>query len=240
MAALLDLVIGRYGGMSLWRSCDQLTATISAGGPVFASRFSFVGRQRRRVIVSTKTPRTVFEDYPRPGRLGIFTPDRVWIESESGEHIAEQQSPRAAFGSLRRHVWWDHLDFLYFAGYATWNYLTTPFLLARTGVHTFEIDPWMEHGESWRRLEVHFPEDIPTHSSSQVFYFDTDLRLRRCDYDPEVYASWARAAHYCSGYETFSGLLIPTRRKVLARRPDNTSLSWPALLRITIGDVSLR
>jgi len=28
----------------------------------------------------------------------------------------------------------DELDFIYFGGYATWNYLTAPFLLARKGL----------------------------------------------------------------------------------------------------------
>ena len=36
--------------------------------------------------------------------------------------------PRAAFRSLRRQLYWDDLDFIYFGGYATWNCLLTPFL----------------------------------------------------------------------------------------------------------------
>jgi len=190
---LLEQVIDSHGGMDRWRSFDTLHADLTFGGLAFTARFNWAGLRPRRVHISTHRPMAVFEDYPGPDRRGLFTPDHVWIETSDGELLVERTAPRSAFRSWRRSIWWDDLDLLYFAGYAVWNYLTTPFLLAFDGVATTEIAPWQENGEVWRRLIVHFPDTIPTHSSDQVFYFDDHFRLRRFDYNPTVFASWAKA-----------------------------------------------
>ncbi len=239
MATLLEQAIDAHGGMKLWQACKLLTARLAFGGFAFASRFKFMGGEERRFEISTRLPRTVMHDYPRPHTRGIFMPDRVWIESDAGEIIDGRVSPRAAFRTFRHNLWWDWLDLLYFAGYASWNYFTTPFLLAMAGVETKEIEPWQENGETWQRLAVNFPETIPTHCREQVFYFDDRLHLRRFDYAPEVYASWAKAAHYCSEYENFSGLLIPTKRYVVPRAPDGRSRAKPTLVWIDVKEIRL-
>lgn len=179
------------------------------------------------------------EDFAGPGLRGFFRAERVWIENVHGECLADRSMPRAAFGSFRRQIWWDNLDLLYFAGYAAWNYLTFPFVLA-SAEEVQELEVWSEQGEIWQRLRVRFPKQLPTHSREQVFYFDEHFRLRRFDYDPFVYASWARAAHYCSHYKEFGGLLAPTRRRVLPRRPVGRSRPWPTLVWIKISNVSLK
>jgi len=106
-------------------------------------------------------------------------------------------------------------------------------------VATNEIEPWPENGEIWRRLAARFPETIPTHCREQVFYFDERLHLRRCDYVPEVFGAWARAAHYCSDYVDFAGLLVPTKRMVLPRTPSGRSRPWPTLVWIEVKEVKL-
>jgi len=111
------------------------------------------------------------EDFPAAKQRGIFTPECVWIEDRAGRIIAERNAPRPAFRSFRHSLWWDDLDLLYFAGYASWNYFTTPFLLAMENVETKEIEPWPENGEVWRRLAAQFPATIPTHCREQIFYF---------------------------------------------------------------------
>jgi hypothetical protein len=42
---------------------------------------------------------------------------------------------------------WDALQVGYFISYASWNYLTAPFLLTYPGVQTRELEPWQEDGE---------------------------------------------------------------------------------------------
>ena len=61
-----------------------------------------------------------------------------------------------------------------------------------------------------------------THSSSQqIFSFGDDGLLRRHDYVDELAGNFP-VAHYVSDYQSVSGLLIPTKRRAFARRPDNT------------------
>lgn len=185
--------------------------------------------------IHAREPRVEFTPF-KNGR-GMFTPQRVWIEGPSGVILRARDHPRRYLPSLRRHLWWDALDVLYFGGYAMWNYLLTPHLLAWPGVAIQEIEPWNDRGETWRRLAVTFPASIPTHSREQVFYIDARSRIRRHDYTAEPISTLAKAAHYCDDHRDFSGLLFPTRRRVYPRRPDNRSLGSPTLIWIDIDAV---
>jgi hypothetical protein len=153
-----------------------------------------------------------------------------------------RRNPRAAFAGLsglRRNVRWDALDAAYFAGYAWWNYLSTPILLTRDGVTVTEGDTWPEAGEQWRRLEVSFPADIHTHSQRQTFYVDAAGLIRRHDYVAQPVGRWARAAHYCDDHRDFSGLVFPTRRRVRPRGPGGRSLPHPILVALDIDHIDI-
>jgi hypothetical protein len=59
----------------------------------------------------------------------------------------------------------------------------------------------------------------------------------RLDYTPEVVSAWARAAHYCFDHKVFAGLMVPIRRRVVPRRPDDRARVGPTLVWIEIKDV---
>lgn len=189
--------------------------------------------------VSTTEPHTVLSPYPKAGQRGVFERDRVRIETDDGELVAERENPRAAFRGLRHSIWWDELDLLHFAGYALWNYMSAPFMFTRPGFRLEELDPWEENGERWRRLHVVFPDDIPTHSREQDFYFDEGGLLRRLDYTAEVFGSWAKAAHYCWDHESFSGLVVPTRRLAIPRKRNGRPRKRVKIVSLRFGDVTL-
>ena len=238
MSELLESVIEAHGGAGRFQSAQDVELDIESGGLAFAMRFRRPPA-RYTAHVSTTEPRTVISAWPDEDRRGVFERDSVRVESASGEVLARRDDPRADFGKLRRKLWWDELDLLYFAGYALWNYVNTPFMFLRPGFELDEIEPWSEDGERWRRLRVRFPPDIPTHSREQEFYFDEGGRLRRLDYTAEVFGSWAKAAHYCHDHQEFDGLLVPTRRRVYPRKPDNRPRPRPTLVRLDIRDVTL-
>ena len=81
------------------------------------------------------------------GQHGVFTPDRTAIETDDGHVVEERINPRAAFAGRTRQAPWDDLDLIYFVSYASWTYLTTPFLLARPDVTAEERTPWQEDGQ---------------------------------------------------------------------------------------------
>ena len=168
----------------------------------------------------------------RTARRGSRTPTANVLES--------RDDPRPEFSGLsglRRNLRWDALDATYFAGYAMWNYLTTPLLLTRDEVELREGEPWEQDGETWERLEAEFAGGLDTHSSQQTFYFDSQRRLRRHDYVASVVGGWAKAAHYCDEHAQAGGLVFPTRRRVRPIGLRNRSLPGPTLVSIELSEI---
>ena len=234
---LINEVIEAHGGAALWQSLGALEAEISASGLLFTMKRQPV-LDHVRVRAETSRPQFTFEDFPGPGQTGELVSDaEVRIVDRNGTVTARRTQPRNCFRRLRRQFFWDSLDFIYFGGYATWNYLLTPFLFLRPGFAFEPLAVLPEMPPSWRGLRATFPEDIPTHSRQQDFYFDQERRLCRLDYTAEVVGGWAHAAHLCGEYRNFSGLKAPTRRRVmplfLGRRP----LPGPTLVALEIHDI---
>ena len=96
--------------------------------------------------------------------------------------------------------------------------LTTPFLFARTGFATRELEAHVEGRETWRALEVTYPDDVPAHTKVQKLYLGDDLMLRRLDYVTDVLGGVA--AHYGYEHVTIDGLVFPTLRRVVRRTPE--------------------
>jgi hypothetical protein len=238
--SLLHRVLEAHGGVERWRGIERLRVKLRFGGMAFKVRWIEPDPLDLWMELDLHTPGSVLSDYPEPGQRGVFTPDRVWIEGADGALLRSRDRPREVLlGSRRRQLWWDDLDLLYFAGYASWNYFQGPFLFLRDGVEVREIEPWQENGETWRRLAVRFHHSLPTHGPEQVFYYGEDFRQRRHDYTPDVFAAWADAAHYSSDYREFGGLWLPTRRRVLPRAKDNRSAAGPTLVWIDVRNVQL-
>ena len=204
--------IEAHGGMEYWNSLEALDVEMSANGFLFTAKQRPILR-RVRMRAATGEPRFTFFDFPEPGQTSeLIGTSEVRILDSEGKVICRRENPRAAFHGVRRLFSWDDLDFIYFGGYATWNYLTAPFLLGRKGVVVEGLEPLQGDLASLTRLQVTFPDDIPTHSRQQIFYFDDQRLLRRLDYTAEPVGGWAHAAHLCEEYRTFGRLKAPTRR----------------------------
>lgn len=128
------------------------------------------------------------------------------------------------------------MRFIYFASYSMWTYLTVPFSLTWAGFQAAEIEPWHEQGETWRRLKVKFPPHIASRSTEQTFYFGNDGLLRRHDYVVEISGHFP-AAHYVSDYKGVSGIMVPRKRRVFARQPDNTPALDTVIISIDLSDI---
>jgi hypothetical protein len=225
-------VILAHGGADLWRGLDAVEAVISANGFLFTAKRR-PPLERVRMRASTQEPHFTFFDYPHPGQTAELVGTReVRITDAGGKIVAQRFDPRAAFHGLRRQFRWDDLDFIYFAGYATWNYLATPFVFLRDGFAFRVLDPMADDPPGATRMHVTFPDDIPAHSREQVFHFDAGHLLRRIDYTAEVVGGWAHAAHLCEEYRTFAGIRAPTRRRVLPLLFGDHPLPGPRLVAI--------
>ncbi len=236
--AILDKAIAAHGGADFWRELSGVEARLSAAGFLFTTK----GRpplRHMRMWASATEPRFTFFDYLQPGWRGEWIGDaEVRIVDAEGNVVSRRERPREAFRGLRRQFRWDALDFLYFGGYATWNYLTTPFLLLRPGFEFELLSPLKGSQGRIERIAAVFPPDIPTHSRRQVFYFDESGLLTRLDYTAEVVGNWARAAHLCEDYKDFGGLKAPTKRRVWPTLLGSGPLPFPNLVALDIDDIS--
>jgi hypothetical protein len=150
--------------------------------------------------------------------------------------VEERLKPRESFKGHVLDTPWDDLQLAYFAGYAMWTYLNTPFLFAIPGVETEELTPWQENGETWRRLMVTFPVSIATHSARQTFYFDRQGLLKRHDYDVDI-SGGTPAAHYVSELKDVSGIIVPAKHMVFGRQPEGTTAPTPLVVSIDLSEV---
>lgn len=242
MSGLLDEVLDAYGGADRWRSIAAITARGRLGG-LLPKRFPGSKLANFTVEVAVDVPRTVLHDFPQTGQRGVFDHGQARIETADGEVIDVRIDPRSAFfglNGIRRNLRWDPLDTTYFAGYAFWNYLTSPHLLTQDGVTVTEGGACQKSGRQWRRLVATFPADIDTHCRQQTFYIDTDGLIARHDFLAEPVGSWAHAALYCNQYRRIDGVVIPTRRRVLPRGPGGSVLPWPTLLALDFDEIEIR
>jgi hypothetical protein len=241
MSALLDGVLAAHGGLDRWQAVKALTAHGRFGG-LLRTRFPGNRMANVNVRVELAEQRAVFYGFPQQDRQAVFDRGDVRVETNDGELIDARRKPRDAFtglSGLRRNFRWDALDAAYFAGYAWWNYLSSPMLLTRDDVTVTESDTWREAGQQWRRLDVRFPPNIHTHSQRQTFYVDDAGLIRRHDYVAEPIGRWARAAHYCDDHHRFGGLVFPTRRRARAQVPGGRSLPQPILVALDIDEIEV-
>jgi hypothetical protein len=237
---LLAEVLEAHGGLESWEAARAITARARSGGLLIRTRVPGNRFAAYRVTVETEEPRATLDPYPCEGQRGVFDRGEARIEGRAGEVLGSRADPRSAFfglSGLRRSLRWDALDSAYFAGYAMWNYLTTPLLLTRHDVELRDGGKWVEEGEVWQRLEATFPGGVSTHSRHQTFYYDARRMLRRHDYVAEVVGGWARAAHYCAEHVRADGLVFPTRRRVRPIRPGNRSMPFPTMVWIELDEI---
>ncbi|MEI5585473.1 MULTISPECIES: hypothetical protein [unclassified Agromyces] len=221
---LLDEIADAAGGASRWNRLTRIDVGFELGGALWA-QFGQPGLTGYiDASVSTREQAVRYRSFGSPEVSAEYTPTEVVLRDPNGALLERRTDPRPVVIS-RGGPPWDLADATYFAGYALWNYLNVPHLFRRPDVRVVEIEPWTEVSahtiglpETWRRLEVTFPDSIATHNATQVFYFDDDGLQRRHDYAADVFGG-APTAHYTERHREFGGLVLPTRRRVVPRDP---------------------
>jgi hypothetical protein len=236
MNDLLDLAISAHGGMERWNQLTRIDASVAIGGALWPSKGQGGVLDQVTVSVDCHDQRVAYAPFGAAGGRGVYRPEQVAIETGDGRLVKSRNDPRSSFQGHARETPWDDLQLLYFAGYAMWTYLTTPFLLATPGFESREIAPWEEDGAIWRRLEVDFPNHIASHNGKQVFYFDQTGILKRHDYNAEVLGGLP-AANYASEPRSFGGLIWPTKRRVYARSSEGKPLRERLAVAIDFDDI---
>jgi len=227
MNELLLLALDAHGGLENWRKVKRVDIGLNLSGFLFEKKKHPDGLNNVLLSVDTKHMRTLISPFPARGFQGVFENGKVFIKTDAGKIVSEMDNPRESYEGHTRETPWTDLQFLYFIGYAFWNYLNTPFILTSEGVKTEEIDPHEENGQTWRVLAVTFPSSIDTHCAQQKFYFNEQGILQRHDYFTDV--AKGDAAHYCYDSRIFDGFTFATRRRVVGKdKTGYANLSGPS------------
>ena len=171
MDKLAEQAMEAHGGLKRWDRFTTLSSHLVLGGDFWAAKGKGGVLDDVTVTVSLREEKASHWPFGSPDRRSRFEPQRVALEDTGGRVIEELFQPRSSFKEHTLETLWSDLQLAYFAGYAMFTYLTIPFLLARPGVESEEVEPWQEAAETWRRLKVRFPADIATHSAEQTLYF---------------------------------------------------------------------
>ena len=236
MTDLATLAIDAHGGLDRWRQLKTMSARLLQGGVLWQLKRQDGVLRDVHLTVDLRKEWASHWPFGQPDRHTSFQPNRVAIETSNGDVVEERVHPRESFAGHVLDTPWDSLQLAYFAGYAMWTYLNTPFLFALPGVKTAEVEAWPENGEVWRRLKVTFPTSIATHSAEQTFYFDQQGLLKRHDYDVDI-SGGTSAAHYVSELQEISGIVVPTKHTIVPRQPDGSSAPAPVVVSIDISEI---
>jgi hypothetical protein len=229
-SGLVASIINAHGGLPAYQSLNTISFTFSFTGATLGMK----GRPQHVTPTATtfvQEQKTIYRGLGGSSdEEWIFTPNKVWKQRVSdGSIIEEREKPRAAFDGHTLETPWDDLHFLYFCGYAMYQYFHWPFLLAREDVTTTELEPHTEGSLKWRVLEVSYPEypTLATHARKQKYYVDSEsFLLRRHDYAPDVLAG-ANAAHFSFDPIKVGDFTWPSLRHIVAIGEDGPMMFGP-------------
>ena len=239
MNELLQLAVDAHGGLARWNDFDKVSVQMLVGGRLWQLKGQDGVLNNSLIEVELRRQQGRYLDFNSKGGLETdFSNKRVAIV-DRGSVVEELYNPRDSFKGHVLESKWTRLQLIYFGTYAMWEYLTIPFSLMLPGFVTNELSPWHEGGETWRRLQVVFPDDWAFHSRKQVLYFDKNGMVKRMDYDVEISGN-IPAAQYVFDYREYQGIKLPTRRMVYSRDMDGQYIHEPLIVSIELLNVQFQ
>src|SRR5713226_2491418 len=131
---LAKFAIEAHGGLERWKKFTTLSAHLIQGGVLWAVKGKAGVLDDVTVTVDLRNEKVSHWPFGSPDRRSRFEPQRVALENANGKVLEELLRPRSSFQGHTLETPWSDLQLAYFAGYAMWTYLNTPFLLSRSGV----------------------------------------------------------------------------------------------------------
>jgi hypothetical protein len=233
MNDLLDSAVAAHGGLDRWNQVTSVAFDASITGAFW--QFKGQGDALRDVHLEVNTRRQLVTiEFAGQDKRSVFEPHRVAVQHGDGSLIEAREDPERSFDGHQFETPWDDIHLAYFVGEAQWTYVNMPFLATRPGFVTEEIAPIEAGGETWRRLEVTFPEHIKTHSRQQTFCFGPDGLLRRHNFAIDLLGGVPSQLE-ATGYRDVDGIIIPATRRAY----DQLSPDHPLMVAIDMSNVTL-
>ncbi|WP_433709629.1 hypothetical protein ACQP2U_24495 [Nocardia sp. CA-084685] len=220
MNDLLATAVAAHGGLDRWNRIRAVRVGAAITGAFWQIKGKDDALTNIRFEVDTTRERLTM-DFVGQDRRSVFEPDRVVLQQPDGTVVDARDDPERSFDGHQFQTPWDDLHLAYFTGEALWTYLNTPFLLTWPGFVCEEIAPIEANGETWRRLEVIFPDHIKSHTRSQVFCFGPDGLLRRHDFTIDIVDRATESQLYAADYRDIDGIIIPATRRAYVPGTDD-------------------
>jgi hypothetical protein len=234
MNELLGTAVAAHGGLDRWNRVRSIAFDASIAGAFWQLKGQGDALRNVRLEVDT-TQQLVTISFAGHDKLSVFEPHRVVVQRSDGTLIEARDDPERSFDGHKFETPWDDIHVAYFVGEALWTYMNMPFAATRPGFVTEEIAPIEVNGETWRRLEVTFPDHIKTHARQQIFCFGPDGLLRRHDFAIELLGGVPSQLE-AAGYRDVDGIIVPaTRRAYDQSTPDHL-----LMVAIDMGKITLR
>lgn len=237
MNELLDLAVKAHGGLERWNHVASIEVAASITGAIWYVKGKPDVLKNVVMKADTRTE-CLTTTFVGQDKRSVFEPDRIVIEKTDGTLIEARDNPEDSFKGQQRETPWDDIHVAFFSSGAIWTYLTTPFLYTYDGFMTEEIAPIQADGETWRRLEVTFPDTVKSHTREQISCFGPDGLLRRHDYTVDILQG-ATGLNYASEYRDVDGIIIPTRRQIYGYEGDYQLVKEPLLVAVDFGEITV-
>jgi len=234
---LLAFALEAHGGLERWNEFSTLKVELSVDGAIWHAKQQPGLLVDKIFEIDTHTERLTITPFTTPDRRSVFVPNRLVLETLDGTVVESRDDPKAGYKGQTVETPWDKFHVAYFASEALWTYLTSPFLYTYPGFESEEVEPWHENGEEWRSLKVTFPDNIASHSKTQITHFGPDGLMRRHDYTVDILGG-ASGANYVSDYREFQGIQMPIRRRIYAYDQNKQKIPEPLLVSLDFGNLT--
>lgn len=234
MNDLLANAIAAHGGMDRWNRIRAIRVDAAVTGAFWEIKGQSDAMKDIHFEVDTTQQRLTL-DFAGQNLRSLFQPDRVVLQQLDGTVVDARDDPERSFDGHQFETPWDDLHLAYFTGEALWTYLNIPFLFTSSGFVCEEIAPIDVGGETWRRLNVTFPDHIKTHARNQVFCFGPDGLLRRHDFTIDIVDPGTESQLYAADYRNVDGIIIPATRRAYATVGDDQIV----LVAIEMADITV-
>jgi hypothetical protein len=238
MEDLLEKALAAHGGLGRWNDVKAITVDASITGAFWHLKNKGDALKAVRFEVDTKRERLTME-YVGQDKRSVFEPSRVEIYRVDGTFVDARDDPERSFDGQAPDSPWDDLQLAYFTGEALWTYLNMPFLCTGAGFVTEEIDPVEVESETWRRLNVTFPDHVKTHSRQQTLCFGPDALLRRHDFTIDILGGIPSALN-ATDYRNIDGIVIPATRRAFASQDDDRAATETLMVAIEMDNITVR
>jgi hypothetical protein len=204
---LLDDALQARGGLDRWRRLRRFTVHLSIEGALFNRMHGRTLMKDMVVEGGVHEQALEITGFTAPDRRALYRPDHVALERSDGQILAERRAPAAKLRRLLKARTWDELLLTFYCGSLIRHYLDIPFVLA-------DADVVVSEDNQISALRVRFPERLAAHTAESTLYFDTEAQISRQEY-AALHAQRTSIAQIYSGYQRYSGILVPTLCQLL-------------------------